>query len=84
MGHNSVCGGEDDMSELTGGQKIGNPLFDFTVFNIESWGNYTAFVQTSSKFDNDFSGTVIIDDLELSDVSCTIFLNDTIGDICVR
>ena len=67
--HNTVCGGHNDFTELTGWKKVHNPLFDVTNTAIKAWGDNTTLVQTADKVDNDFSTTVIIYEFEVSDVS---------------
>jgi hypothetical protein len=36
MRHDTLTGTNENVSKLATGQKIDNPLFDFTIFNIES------------------------------------------------
>lgn len=68
--HDSVCGRKNNVSELTTGQKVDNPLFDFTVFNIESGADNTALVQSSVQFNDNLIGSVIIDNFKFPNVSC--------------
>jgi hypothetical protein len=69
VGHDTVRGGHNDFTELTGWKKVHNPLFDVTNTAIKAWGDNTTLVQTADKVDNDFSTTVIIYEFEVSDVS---------------
>ena len=68
MGHDPVGGCEDDVSKLSGGQQVNDPLFDFVVGTIESWRDDAAFVESSVEFYDDFVGAVIVDDFEFSNV----------------
>lgn len=63
------------MTELTTGQKIDNPLFNFTIFHIESRANDTALVQTPIQFNDNLICSVVINDLKFPNVSC----DDRIG-----
>ena len=44
--HDTGGGCEDDVSELTGGQKLDNPLLEVLNFDIVSWGDDTGLVKT--------------------------------------
>lgn len=70
MGHNTISGGENNLSKLTWGKKIDNPLLNFVNLHVKSGGNDTAFVQAAIEFDDDFLGTVIVDDFKFANVSC--------------
>lgn len=71
MCHNTIGGTQNNLTELPGRQQIHNPLLDFTNGNIESGGYDTALVQAAIKFDHDLLGAMIVDDLELTNVSCS-------------
>ena len=57
------------MSELSGWKDLVGPVFNLVDWNIESWGNDSAFVNSSKELNNYLSGSVVVDDLEFSDVS---------------
>merc|ERR1711982_232176 len=58
-----------DETELTGWEEIGGPLLDLVDGNVESRGNDAALIQATSKIDDDFAGSVVVDAFEFSDVS---------------
>jgi hypothetical protein len=76
-------GGEDDIAELTRGQQVVGPLLDVTDGNVKSRGDDGALVQATEKVDNDLSRAVVVDDLELADVTVSLHdleeLNDDLG-----
>lgn len=74
MVHNTVRGGENDVSELTGWKQVRDPLLDLSNSDIETGGNDSAFVETTDEIDNDLAGTMIINEFELADV--TVVLHD--------
>merc|ERR1719277_115212 len=65
----SVGGGHHQMYKLTGGQQIGCQLFDLVQSDIETRGDDTALVDASNQVDDDLSGSVIINDLEVTNVA---------------
>jgi len=72
--HDAVRGGEDNVTELTGRQKIGAQLLDAGVLDIEAGGDHTALIDAADQIDDDLAGAVIIDDLEIADVA--VLLHD--------
>ena len=68
--HDTGGGGEDDVTELAGRQETGNPLLDLVQLDVETGGDDTGLVDASDELDNDLSGAVVIDLLELADVTC--------------
>lgn len=46
--HDTSGGGEDDVSELTGWQKLDNPLLEVLNLDVVSWGDNTGLVKTVS------------------------------------
>ena len=53
---------------MSRGEEVVGPLFDVSDANIESWRDDSAFVEPSSKVDDDLATSMVINDLELSDV----------------
>ncbi len=47
MIHNTISGGKDDMTELSGRKDLVAPVFNLVDWNVESWGNDSAFVNSS-------------------------------------
>lgn len=73
--HDTSGGGKDDVTELSRRQKVGNPLLNVTNLDVESGRNNTSLVKTTVKLNNDLTRTVIIDVLELINVS--VLLHDS-------
>lgn len=73
MIHDAVRSGEDDVAELTRREEPTDPVLDFDGGDIKAWADHTALVEASSEFNNDLAGTVVIDDLKLSNVACPFF-----------
>ncbi|KAF1763329.1 hypothetical protein GCK72_011595 [Caenorhabditis remanei] len=67
--HDSGGGGKDEVSELTGWKKSVGVLLQVVKTDVESWRDDGGLVETSGEVDDDLSGAVVVDDLELSDVS---------------
>lgn len=70
--HNTSRGGEDDVTELTGRQKVGHPLLDVTNADVESRRDNTALVKTSVQLNDNLSRSVVIDVLKVVNVSCEL------------
>lgn len=82
--HDTKGGGEDDETKLTAGQEVGNPLLHIIKLNIETGGDDTTLVKATVELDNNLTGTMIIDDLELANVTVLLHdsqeLDDDLGD----
>ena len=80
----TLVGGEDDESELSGWENLVNKLLEILELEVESWGDDTALVQSSVKVNDDLSGSGIVNDLELVDVAVLLHeseeLDDNLGD----
>ena len=75
MVHNTVGGGQDDETELTGRQKLVDPVLHLSQLHVEAGRNDAALVQATVQVDNDLAGAVVVDDLEF--VNVTVLLHDT-------
>ena len=69
MGHDPVGSTDEDVTELTRGKKIHNPLLNLIDLNIETRTNHTTFIDTASQFHHNLARSVIINDLEFSNVT---------------
>lgn len=69
MIHNTKRSGQDDETELTGGEEVGDPLLHIVELDIETRGDDTALVEATVELDNNLAGTMIVDDLELTNVA---------------
>lgn len=68
MVHDTVGGGEHDVTKLAGREQIGDPLLNLVDADVEPRGDDTALVETADEVDDDLARAVIINDLELTDV----------------
>ncbi|TVY50686.1 Tyrosinase-like protein orsC [Lachnellula cervina] len=67
--HDTGRGGQDHVSELTGRQELDNPLLEVAEADVEARGDDAGLVETAVELDNDLSGSVVVDFLELADVA---------------
>jgi len=67
--HNTVGGGHNQETELSGGKDIVGELLVVIELDIESGGDNTALVDSAEEIDNDFIGSVVIDNFEFTDIS---------------
>lgn len=76
-------GGENDVSELSGWEQVVLPFFHVGDGDVVSWGDNTAFVDSSVQVDDDLASSVVIDFFEFSDVTVLLHdseeLNDDLG-----
>ena len=81
---NTLVGGEDDVSELSGWENLVNELLEILELEVESWGDDTALVQSSVKVNDDLAGSGVVNDLEIVDVTVLLHkseeLDDNLGD----
>jgi len=59
----------DDVTELTRGQQVVGPLLDAHERNVEARGDNTALVDAPNELNHDLPAAVVVDDLELPNVS---------------
>ena len=82
--HDTLVGGEDDVTELSGWEDLIDELLEVLGFKVESWGDDTAFVESSVEVNNDLSGSLVINDLEFTDVAVALHsseeLDNDLGD----
>ena len=55
MIHDSLVGGQDNMTKLSGWENIVDKLLEVFKFEVESWGDDTALVKSSVKVNDDLS-----------------------------
>ena len=67
--HDTSRGGQDNETELTGREKLDNPLLKITELDVVSGRDTPSLVDTPIELDNDLSGTVVINLLELANIS---------------
>lgn len=69
MVHNTSRGGQDDVTELTRRQQVGNPLLNVVDLDVESGRNNTDLVQSTVELDDNLTGSVVINVLEVLNVT---------------
>lgn len=74
MSENALVGGEHEMAELSGWEDVVGPLLEVTDQDIITWGDDSAFVEAAYQLYHNLLWSVVIDDLELSDV--VVLLHD--------
>lgn len=67
--HDTSGGGQDDVAELTRGQQSNSPLLKVGQLDVVAGRDDTSLVETAVELDNDLAGAVVIDLLELANVS---------------
>ena len=67
--HDTSRGGQDQVTELTSRQQVSGPLFELGELDVETGRDNTTLVDTTVKLNNDLTGTVIINDFELTNVT---------------
>jgi hypothetical protein len=81
--HDAVGGGQNELAELTRGKQIRSQLVDLIQGHVESGRDDTAFVQTAQQIDDNLAGSVVIDDLDIADVTVLLHslqkLDDHLG-----
>ena len=74
VGEDALVGGEDEVTELSGGEDVAGPLLEVSEDDVVPGGDDSALVDSSEKFDDDLLASVVVDDLELTDV--VVLLHD--------
>ncbi len=69
MIQHSISGGQNQISELSGGENVVRPLFQIFQLNIESRRDNPAFIDSSEKLHNDLSGPVVVNYFKFSNVA---------------
>ena len=54
VGEDTLVGGDDEMTELSGREDAIGPLLEIGEGQIVTWRDDSAFVDSTDKFDNDF------------------------------
>ena len=72
MIHDTSRGGEDDETELTGGQETSNPLLNLVQLDVETGRDNTSLVDASNELNDNLSRAVVINLLKLANVTCRI------------
>lgn len=74
VSEDALGGGEDEMSELSGGEDVVGPLLEVGEEDIVSGRDDSTLVDAADKLDDNLLASVVIDDLELTNV--VVLLHD--------
>lgn len=81
--HDAESGGQHNNTELTRGQQVADPLLDITHGDVEAWADDTALVDATSQLNNDLARAVVVNQLELANVTVLLHnlqeLDDNLG-----
>ncbi len=67
--HDAVGGGEDDLSELSGGEDVVDELLEVLELEVVSGGDHAALVESAVKLNDNLARALVINNLELIDVT---------------
>lgn len=67
--HDTGGGGEDDVTELTGRQELDNPLLEVAKLDVVAGRDDTGLVDAAVKLDNNLAVAVVVNLLELANVT---------------
>jgi hypothetical protein len=68
--HDTSRGGKDDVTELTRGQQLNDPLLHVAELDVVAGRDDTGLVDAAVELDDDLAVAVVVDLLELADVAC--------------
>ena len=69
VGEDALVGGEDDVTELSGGEDVAGPLLELAEGDVVSGGDDTALVETSREFNDNLVGPVVVDNFKFANVA---------------
>lgn len=72
MVHDTGRGGQDDVTERTGGHEQVDPVLDLRQLDVEAGRDDTALVDATVELDDDLAGSVVVNLLELLNVTCCV------------
>lgn len=72
--HDTSRGGQDNVTELTRGKELDNPLLHVAELDVVAGRDDTGLVEAAVKLDNNLAVAVVVDLLELADVACTVLV----------
>jgi len=67
--HDTSRSGQDNVTKLSGWQQVVSPSLNVSDLDVESWRNDTTLVQSTVQLNDDLSGSVVVDVLELTNVT---------------
>ena len=70
--HDTLVGGQNDVTKLSGWEDLVNELLEILQFQVESWWDDTGLVESSVQVNNDLSGSLVVNDFEVVDVTVSL------------
>ena len=67
--HDTSRGGQDDVTELTGGKKLDDPLLEVCELDVVAGADDTGLVDTAVELNDDLAIAVVVNLLELANVA---------------
>lgn len=67
--HDTSGGGENDVTELTRGKQLDDPLLEIAELDVVAGGDDTGLVDAAVELDDDLAVAVVINLLELANVA---------------
>ena len=67
--HDASRGGQDNVTELTRGKELDNPLLHVAELDVVAGRDDTGLVEAAVKLDNNLAVAVVVDLLELANVA---------------
>lgn len=67
--HDTGGGSDDDVTELAGRKKVPQPGLELADGHIVAGADDSTLVDASQKLDHNLAGAVVVDDLELTNVT---------------
>jgi hypothetical protein len=74
MCEDSLSGGKDEVTELSRWEDVVGPFLEISDLNVVSGTDDSTFVDSTNKLDDDLFASVVIDNLELTNV--VVFLHN--------
>ena len=78
--HNTLVGGQDDVTELSGWKDLVNKLLEVLELKVEPWGDDTTLVESSVQINDNLAISRIINDLKSVDVSVLLHHSKELDD----
>ena len=69
VSQDSVGSGQHDVTKSTGRKDVQDPLLNVLDTDVESGGDNSAFIDSTNEVNYNLSRSMVVDDLELADVS---------------
>ena len=69
--HDSDGSTDHDVSELAGGEEVGDPVLDLGGLEVKAGGDDAALVEAAVELHHNLARAVVVHDLELADVACS-------------